>query len=155
MSSENHMPLANHHLTNYAKNCRYSHKNQLFWVLIFLLSHKFVILLPPKKIWSYSRKWACSATLKIAVFFIFAIVIIRFCCKIFFTVQALSPCSGLNMDWCLTRQNFTARLVQILRLVLFVLWGIIGKLLRHLWFPHTLRRHRNRNSEQIRCPCVF
>ena len=56
------------------KNCRYSHKNQLFWVLIFLLSHKFVILLPPKRIWSYSKKWACSATLKITVFFIFAIV---------------------------------------------------------------------------------
>ena len=59
------------------KNCRYSHKNQLFWVLIFLLSHKFVILLPPKRIWSYSKKWACSATLKITVFFIFAIVRVR------------------------------------------------------------------------------
>ena len=56
------------------KNCRHSHKNHFFCVLIFLLNHKFVILLPPKRIWSYSKKWACSATLKITVFFIFAIV---------------------------------------------------------------------------------
>ena len=57
------------------KNCRYSHKNQLFWVLIFLLSHKFVILLPPKRIWSYSKNGLVVPLRKSLSFFFFAIVI--------------------------------------------------------------------------------